>query len=128
VDRITQSLLADFSREHNLDSLKESERFEHFASYITVRRQYSETFDTSEIVTGSGGDTGIDAVAILVNGSLITDIESFRELAEKTGHLDVMFVFVQADRGASFESAKIGTFLFGVQDFFRDQRNLNEMR
>ena len=33
--------------------------------------------------------------------------------------LEVTFIFVQADRGSSFEAAKIGTFAYGVQDFFK---------
>jgi hypothetical protein len=50
MDRITQSLLADFSTEHGITDLPEDQRFEHFASYVTVRRQYSETLDTADIV------------------------------------------------------------------------------
>jgi len=58
MDRISESLLAEFSAEHGIAHLLEEKRFEHFASYITVRRQYAETFDTEDIVTGAGGDTG----------------------------------------------------------------------
>ncbi|MFZ0519259.1 MAG: AIPR family protein [Acidobacteriaceae bacterium] len=35
--------------------------------------------------------------------------------------MDVSFIFVQAERSSSFESAKIGQFSFGVLDFFKDQ-------
>jgi hypothetical protein len=76
MDRITESLLNEFSKEHGITHLPEEDRFEHFCSFITVRRHFSETFDTADIVVGSGGDTGIDGIAILVNGSLITDLES----------------------------------------------------
>ncbi len=117
MDLITKSLLDEFAREHGLDALDEAKQFEHFASYITVRRQYSETFDSSDIVTGDG-ETGIDGVAIIVNGSLITDIEALSELADHTSALDVIFVFVQAVRSASFDGAKIGNFAYGVRSFF----------
>jgi hypothetical protein len=118
MDRITESLLEEFSKEHDLGALPQERRFEHFASYVTVRRQYSETFDTAEIVTASGGDIGLDAIAIIVNGMLITDLDSFNDIASESDHLDVMFIFVQASRSASFEAAKIGSFSFGVLDFF----------
>jgi hypothetical protein len=124
MDRITESLLNEFSKEHDIERLAQDKRFEHFASYVTVRRQYSETFDTEDIVTGSGGDIGIDAIAIIVNGSLVTDLDSVREMTGDSDHLDVMFIFVQASRAARFEAAKIGTFLFGVQDFFSSQPRL----
>jgi hypothetical protein len=124
MDRITESLLNEFSKEHELELLSQDKRFEHFAGYVTVRRQYSETFDTEDIVTGAGGDVGIDAIAIIVNGGLVTDHDSLIDLIGESDHLDVMFIFVQASRSASFEAAKIGNFSFGVQDFFSSQPRL----
>ena len=95
MDRISESLLEEFSVEHGISLLSEDKRFEHFSSYITVQRQYSgDTFDTEDIVTGSGNDTGIDGIAIIVNGALITDVEILEEEADKAGHLDVMFLFI----------------------------------
>ena len=76
MDRISESLLNEFSTEHGISHLPEDKRFEHFACYITVRRQYSDTLDTDDIVAGSGNDTGIDGIAIIVNGSLATDVET----------------------------------------------------
>ncbi len=124
MDRISESLLNEFSSEHGIAQLPESERFEHFASYITVRRQYPETFDTEDIVVGSGGDTGIDGVAVIVNGSLVTDVETLEEQADQAGHLDVAFIFVQAERSAGFDASKIGSFGFGVIDFFKEKPSL----
>jgi hypothetical protein len=109
MDRITKSLLDEFSRDHRLDDLDDDTRFEHFASYVTVHRLHSETFDTSDVVLGESGGMGIDAIAIIVNGALITDIDSFNELADESSYLDVTFIFVQADRGANFEAGKSAT-------------------
>lgn len=106
MDRITESLLNEFTAEHDLSTLPEDCRFEHFAAYITVRRQHAETFDTADIVTGAGGDTGIDAIAVIVNGILITDREAFEEHAARGSSLDVQFIFVQAQRSSTFDSAK----------------------
>jgi hypothetical protein len=123
MDRISESLLTEFSGEHGISLLPEDQRFEHFAAFVTVRRHYSETFDTTEIVTGAGNDTGIDGIAVIANGSLITDVESL-EQTDGAGHLDVVFIFVQAERSPSFDAAKIGTFGFGVMDFFKDTPSL----
>jgi AIPR protein len=120
LDRITNALLGEFSRENQLESRSEEARFEHFASYLAVSRHLSETIDTDDLVTGSGGDTGIDAIATIVNGTLVTDAELVQELANTNNYLDVTFVFVQAERSPSFEATKIGTFGFGVLDFFKD--------
>ena len=124
MDRITKSLLEEFSREHDLAKLPEEKQFEHFACHLTAGRFLSEAFDTSDIVTGSGGDTGIDGIAVTVNGSLIADADLVEDYADRNGYLDVAFVFVQAERSSGFESAKIGQFSFGVQDFFREKPTL----
>jgi hypothetical protein len=125
MDRITESLLSEFSSEHGILSLPEDQRFEHFAAYLSVRRQNNETFDTSEIVTGAGEDTGIDAIAIIVNEFLVNDVEAFNELADNSASLDVTFVFVQAERSAGFDGGKILRFGSGVVDYFKDQPRLN---
>jgi hypothetical protein len=130
MDRVTESLLNEFSAEHELTHLIESKRFEHFACYSVVKREHSETFSTSDLVVGDdkeskkGADTGIDAIAIIVNGSLITDIEELDEQVSSAGYLEVSFIFVQAETSASFDSSKIGTFGYGVEDFFRESPNL----
>ena len=124
MDRITTALLAEFSVENQIENLPEETRFEHFAAYLATSRHVADTFDTADLHTGAGGDTGIDALAILINGSLVTDSELVAELAETNGYLDVTFMFVQAERSPAFDGAKIGTFGFGVNDFFQDPSQL----
>ena len=124
MDRITESLLAEFSKSFDIEDLAEAKRFEHFATYVTVRRQHNETFETMDVVVGAGADTGIDAIAITVNGVLVSDVETLNDLAAATTNLEVSFIFVQAERSAAFDSAKIGTFGFGVGDFFKNNPTL----
>ncbi|SFP69898.1 AIPR protein [Variovorax sp. PDC80] len=121
MDRITKSLLDESSAEHDLASLPEDKRFEHFAALLTIGRFVSEALETTDVVVGAAGDTGIDALAIIANGSLIESASEVDELAERNGYLDVAFVFVQAERSSAFETAKIGQFSFGVQDFFKEK-------
>src|SRR5713226_3403510 len=90
MDRITKSLLDEFSREHDLLKLPEDKRFEHFSCYLTVGRFLSEHFDTSDIVTGSSADIGIDGIAIIINGSLVANADLVTEYADRDGYLDVL--------------------------------------
>jgi len=117
MDRITTSILEAFSKENKIEGLKENERFEHLTAYLTIRRHFSRALDTNDVVVGKGGDTGIDAIEIIVNGALITDIDQVQEMLEQNGYLEVSFIFVQAERSASFDGAKIGTIGNGVLDF-----------
>ncbi len=119
MDKITEALLSEFSGEFGITNLKEDHRFEHFSAWLTVRRHYSETtFDPGNLVTGKGDDTGIDAIAVVVNNNLVTDVDTIEDLLAVNGYLDVTFVFVQAERSPHFDTGKIGKFGFGVKDFF----------
>ena len=124
MDMITKSLLDEFSLEQELGGLREDEQFEHFAAYITVKRQHGDTFSTSDVVTGKGSDGGIDGFAAIVNGTLVTHVDELEDIATNSGHLEVNFIFVQAQRSPSFESSKIGDFGFGVLDFFSNDPKL----
>lgn len=124
MDRITTALLNEFSAKNEIQTLPEDKRFERFAAYLAVSPHVVDSFDTADIATGSGRDTGIDAAAIIVNGSIVTDAELVPELAETSGYLDVLFIFVQADRSHNFEASKIGSFGFGVMDFFKEAPTL----
>jgi AIPR protein len=121
MDKVSESLLTEFSTDRGISRLNEDKRFEHFVAFITVGRHYSETFDTDDILVGDA--TGIDGIAVIVNGILITDVEGLEEISS-AGELDVTFVFTQADRGPGFDAAKIGNFGFAVFDFFKDQPTL----
>lgn len=121
MDRIIGSLLTEFTERQELSDLPEDRRFEHFATYITARRHFGHQLDTVDVVMGATGDTGIDAIAIIANGTLVTDVEALVDLADSADYLEVQFIFVQADRSASFDSGKMGKFAFGVLDFFSEE-------
>jgi len=119
MDKVTEGFLTEFSAQFDIAGLPENDRFEQLAAWLTVRRHYSDsTFVPNDLVTGSGGDTGIDAIAIIVNNNLVTDVDTIEDLLALNGYLDVTFVFVQAERSPHFDSAKIGKLGFGVKDFF----------
>lgn len=124
MDRITKALLDEFVAQNSLQALGEDRAFEHFTGYLVTSAHLPESFTTYDISVGAGGDCGIDCIAVLVNGSLITEPEEIEDLATTNGYLDVTFVFTQAERSAGFETAKIGQFGFGVLDFFSERPQL----
>jgi hypothetical protein len=72
MDRITNNLLDEFAKEHGLESHPPVKQFEHFTAFSIVSHEYSESFDPSDVVVAGEDDTGIDGIAIIVNGSLVT--------------------------------------------------------
>jgi hypothetical protein len=120
MNKIVAAILQEFSKENGIDALEESERFEYLTAYLTIRRHFSRALDLKDVVVGKGGDTGLDAIAIIVNGALITDVDQVQEMLDQNAYLEATFIFVQAERSEKFDGAKIGTIGNGVEDFFRD--------
>jgi hypothetical protein len=120
MDKITESILGEFSKDNGIEALEEQDRFEHLTAYLALRRHFSRALDLKDVVIGDGGDTGIDAIAIIVNGALMTDVDQVQEMLDQNGYLEATFIFLQAARSGSFDGAKIANLGNGVEDFFRD--------
>lgn len=124
MDRVTEALLTKFSTENDIESLPESRKFEHFSAFSVIRRHYSRSFTTDDVVIGGGGDTGIDAIALIVNNVLVTDVDTLHDTAAHNDYVDPTFIFVQSESGQKFDGQKIGNFGFGVVDFFSSNPTL----
>lgn len=124
MDRITESLINGLRATLEIESEGESKDFEKLANYTVVSNEYNKTFDIEAITVGDGNDTGMDGIAIIVNGQLVENTEEIDDLLEKNNFLEVEYIFVQAKTSSSFDSSEINTFIFGIQDFFSLQPRL----
>lgn len=125
MDLVTQSLLASFAAEESLPgSLDEATLFEHFVNFSAVSAEYGDEFDVEELHTGGGEDLGIDGIAVIVNGNLVTDLAEVEDLATANKYLEVHLVFTQAKSGGNFSGSEISNFFFGVKDFFAPKPSL----
>lgn len=121
MDRIVQSYIDDFLKSQQIDEKDISKQFEMFASYCAIAQQYAELFSLSDVLTGAGGDCGIDGIAIIANGTMITTQEEVDDLIElNKGLSDMMFIFIQSKTSSNFSSSEMGTFGAGVVDFFAE--------
>lgn len=116
--------MTQFVEENGLSALPEDKAFEHFTAYLITSEHFTDSFQTEDIVVGEGGDTGIDAITIIVNGTIVNDPEEIEDLASTNGYLDVTFVLVQSERSSNFSTAKIGQFGYGANDFFSEEPTL----
>jgi len=124
MDRITKGYMENFSVSQEIlpGSLDESKLFEHFSCYCVLSREYSESFNLTDIVIGGGGDNGIDSIAIIANNVLIHSKEEFDDLVEQNKMIgDLKFVFIQSKTSSSFSGGDIATFGFGVRDVFSER-------
>lgn len=120
MDKILTSYVDDFASKQGFGSLPLADQFHHFVNYCTVSRATSDSFDIEDLSTEGDGDTGVDGVAVLVNGHIVSSPEDVDYFRDRVGRMDVEFVFVQSKSGAHFSAAEIGTFLFGVKEFFSE--------
>lgn len=119
MDRIIQSYMDSFLQSQQIEEKDLSKQFEMFASYCSVEQIYADNYNLEDIIIGDGGDCGIDAVAIVVNGTFITSKEEIDDLLEMNRKLsEINFIFVQAKTSANFDYGDMGTFGAGVKDFF----------
>lgn len=129
-NKILQGYLNDFQNDFGFSSeIEEPLLFEHFANYCILSKIhpeafYNDNFKIEEINIGGGNDTGIDGVAIVVNDHIVSSIEEIESLMEDSQKLDVKFIFVQSKTSSKFNSGDIGTFIFGVKDFFKEAATL----
>jgi len=125
MDRIIQSYIDDFLKSQQISEKTLSKQFEMFASYSAIAQQYTEIFDLNDVLTGAGDDCGIDGMAILTNGTMITSTEEIDDLIElNNGLSDMLFVFIQAKTSSNFSSGEMGTFGAGVVDFLSEKPQL----
>lgn len=120
LDQITKALVEEFLAEAGLPAKDEAANFERFVTFVTVGPHIDAAIDYGHVVTGSGGDTGLDAIAIVINGELVTDPDEVQTLADSGATLDVHYVFVQTETSSSFSTSKIGQIAYGVKDFFSE--------
>ncbi len=124
MDRITRTLLADFLSAQEITDGDESSNFEMFCNYSVISNEYNKTFDIKSVTVGAGSDTGIDGLAIIVNGHLIEDTDEIDNLLESNGYLDVTYIFVQSKTSSNFDTKEMHAFYFGVSDFFAETPKL----
>lgn len=126
LDQITKALVEEYLADAGMPSAGEAEDFERFATYVVVSPQIDAAIDYQNVMAGSGGDTGIDSIAIVVNGELVTDPEEIDTLASAGATLDVNYIFVQTETATSFATSKIGQIVYGVKDFFAERPTLTQ--
>jgi hypothetical protein len=118
MDRITRSLLGDFLKTQEIKSNDESSNFEKFCNYSIISNEYNKNFDIDNITIGAGNDTGIDGIAIIVNGYLVEEIHEIDDLLQQNGSLEVKYILTQAKTSSNINTGDMHLFYAGVYDFF----------
>jgi hypothetical protein len=117
VNPIVEALLKDFCARQEIDASDASRAFENFAAYCILNAERLDQGDFRDSLT-DGGEEGIDAVAIIVNGTLIADPSDIEALLQADSALTVKYVFVQAKTSESWDGGDVLKFTRAVSGFF----------
>ena len=122
-------LVDDFLKREERNSVGDPEDFEDFCNFSIISREYKSEFSLEDV---SMGETqGIDGLAILVNGNLVSTTEEIDDLVGENHFLEATFIFIQAKTKESFDGADISRVFVSIQDFFDDKpklRSTNEIQ
>ena len=125
-DLVLEGFVSNYADSRGLSELPTPAVFEAFAT-SSMLRKYHQT-DASgmedDVLIGGSGDGAMDAIAILVNGRLVSSEQDLDFFVETHGMLDVEFAFIQAKTSAKFNAADMGSFIFGVEQFFKSALNM----
>ncbi|MBI5955137.1 MAG: AIPR family protein [Chloroflexi bacterium] len=124
MDRILSHLVDDFLTEFEINSIDIGKDFQRFTIYSVVSSEYTQEFELEDVETGEGDDTGIDGIAIIINGKMIENKSDIDFLLQHIPQIEPTIVFVQATAENNFDSGKMNTFAFGVKDFFEEKPKL----
>lgn len=111
-------------------SLPEDQAFERFVNWLIIERHQpkactgdSDLLDCVSV--GGENDTGIDGLAIKVNGVFIKSVEEAKHLTQtNTGRIDIDFIFIQSKNKNKFKVCDYNLFLSGVKDFISTEQLL----
>src|SRR5947207_15797788 len=115
-NQILGGYLQDFSEQQGVEKLSTQELFSRFVTYCVISKQAGAPTSLDELDVDGGQDTGIDAIAVIINDRVVSDredVDYFRE----SGRIEVDFVFIQAKTSAKFDAGDIGNFISGVRNF-----------
>ncbi len=83
-----------------------------------ISRYVRKPFNVSTVFVDGQNDTGIDGLAVIVNGQIVTAVDELDRLIAQDGDLRATFVFIQATMDREFRDQKMNIFAQGVQRFF----------
>lgn len=114
---IISALVKDFQKKFELLNLSESEAFEFFSAYCSLNHEKIDQGDFRESITGDG-EEGLDAIAILINGTLVLDVDDARSVIEGHQSIRARYIFVQAKTSEKWDGGGVLKFTRAVEGFF----------
>lgn len=119
---VIKAQVSDFSNTEDLSGRQDHEAFEIYSAYAILNGGLGESVDAVEAHL-TGNEFGIDAVAIIVQGRLVTDTTDAEVAIADIRNPEIDFYFFQSKAGTSFEYGNISKFFDAITGFFEGGMN-----
>lgn len=118
-----------FRESYELLNVSDGEAFEKFVNSAVLKTHQPDAFTAdSELldIIGVGGadDTGIDGLAIKVNGILVKNKDEVDDLIKRVKRATIEFIFIQSKYKANFSASELNVFISGVRNFLSNEQLL----
>src|SRR5262245_42320392 len=120
MDIVLEDLMQKFRADRGLSDLTREQLFETFAAYCVVGQFYEDDFEPDDLRMGGTRDLGIDAAAVVINGSMYTDAEDVRQCVARSRDVRAHFVVVQAKTEDSFKADVFTHLAANLHHIFKD--------
>ena len=134
LDKILQGIMVDFIKKYQLDDINgDSKRYEYLVNCLLIAKYSPEAFSDwgsvqsylDTVVVDHGSQFGLDAIAFIVNGHLVTSKEDL-ELYRKSGKMTVDILCIQAKTENKVELGDLLKEINAVKTFLDKTSKLTE--
>lgn len=113
-----------------LNDIPDGQAFERFVNSSILTQHQPDAFTADDellekICVGGPGDTGIDGLAIKVNGLLVKDIEEIDDIINRFKRISIEFIFIQSKYKPNFDAGELNNFIAGVRNFLANKPTID---
>lgn len=129
LEPIIASKLKTFQERFELSDLQDGVAFGMFVNHSILSTHQPDAFSADsdlleKICVDGQWDTGLDGMAILLNGLVVRDKAEVDSIMKQFRYVTVEFIFIQSKYSPSFDSAGFLKFIAGVRDFLHESSKL----
>jgi AIPR protein len=121
---IVKAQLKEFSTRSSIENYDESTQFEVFTIDAVCNGALGEQFDPLDAHL-KGTEFGLDGIAVVLNGILVTDVDTATDLITSANRLDCEFLFFQSKTSEKFDFGDISKCLTATSGFLVEKLNFH---
>jgi hypothetical protein len=118
-----------FRDSFGLNTMADGDAFERFVNSAILTSHQPDAFSADaelldKICVGGQADTGIDGIAVKVNGVIVQAKEEASDIIQTAKRAGIEFVFIQSKYKPHFDAKELTTFIAGVRNFLSNTPTL----